>query len=228
MNPRKEVDRGRFPFTLPVFEEFDHLDFHPRVTFFIGENGSGKSTLLEAVATNFGFSAEGGSKNHTFATFDSHSDMADDLILAKGTAPGDTFFFRSETFYNVASYLANAQGYRYGDIHKRSHAQGFLEAVAQFKGDGLYLFDEPESALSIQGQLTFMAHMKRLVNEGSQLIIATHSPIILGFGDSWIYQFRESEIERVNYFDTEQVQLTKDFLLHRDRYAKLLDLGQVE
>ncbi len=229
MNPRVEIDRTLFPFTLPVFRNFEALPLHPSVTFFVGENASGKSTLLEGIATNFGFPAEGGTRSHHYSTFDSHSGLGDSLVLAKGQAPKDSFFFRSESFYNLATYLDTAAREgggvpRFGWTHQRSHGEGFLETVSHLKPNGLYLFDEPESALSAQGQITFLSHMKRLVDGGSQFIIATHSPILMGFGKAWIYQFGTDGIARTTYRETEHYRLTFDFLRNRDRYAAHLGL----
>ncbi len=218
------VDRTRFPFTLPVFRDFEEIDFHPRVTFFVGENGSGKSTMLEAVAVAAGLPAEGGSKMHRFSTHDTHSDFFDSLTIVRGEFPADTFFLRAESFYNLATYLQKDGLYRYGDIHHVSHGQGFLEAIMAFKPHGLYLFDEPESALSPQGQFTLLARMKELVDLDSQLIIATHSPILLGYGDALIYEFSDEGIREVKYRETQAYLLTRDFIANRDRYGRLLGL----
>lgn len=233
MNPRIEIDREEFPFSLPVFNRFEELDLHPKVTFFVGENGSGKSTLLEAIAIAYGFPAEGGSKHHTYSTFDSHSNLDEKIILAKPSFPKESLFFRSESFYNLVSYLdAAARGEgggppRLGWTHRRSHGEGFLDTIAAYRADGLFLMDEPESALSVQGQLTFLAHMKRLVDCGSQFIIATHSPILLGFGQARIYRFSEEGIHKIAYRDTEQYQLTLEFLKNRSLYANILGLEEL-
>lgn len=224
VNPHVEVDREVFPFTLPVFHEFQSLEFHPEVTFFVGENGSGKSTLLEAIAVYFGLSAEGGDRNHNFTTYDSHSELHEKIMLGRNEYPGEAMFLRAESFYNVASYLANAGGVRYGQLHKRSHGESFLDLIRALKPPGLYFLDEPEAALSIQGQLTLLVMPNELIKEGSQVIIATHSPILLGLGRGWIYEFSESGIERKEYRETKSYLLTLDFLQNRDRYARLMDL----
>jgi len=229
VNPNIDVDRARFPFTLPSLREFQSIEIDPKVTFFIGENGSGKSTLLEAIAVHLGFPAEGGRKDHHFSTHDSHSELHDQIVIGKRSVPGDTFFFRSESFYNVSTYLERAARDvglppRFGFTHQRSHGEGFLDVLQGLKGDGLYLLDEPESALSIQGQLTFLSQMRRLLNEDSQFVIATHSPIVLGFPGARIYRFSESGIEKVSYEETESYRLTFDFLKNRERYVHLMDL----
>lgn len=222
VNPEVPVDRSLFPFTLPVFRDFQELAFHPSLTYFVGENGSGKSTLLEAIAVIFGFSAEGGSKKHTFATQDSHSNFFDVLRLSRAGLPRDTFFLRAESFYNVATYLEQSGGWRYGQIHKRSHGEGFLDALCALTEEGLYLLDEPESALSVVGQLSLLGIMKRHIQYGSQFIISTHSPILLGYGDGWIYDFTAHGLERTEYERTQPYLITKDFLQNRSRYAEFL------
>ena len=224
INPRINLNRDEFPFTLPVFREFRELMLHPDITFFVGENGSGKSTLLEAIAVNYGLPAEGGSKHHTFSTHDTHSELWDKIILAKPDYPKEAMFIRAETFYTFATYLEESGGIRYGDLHHRSRGQGFMETIAALKPPGLYLMDEPESALSVQGLITFLAQLKRLIDCGSQFIIATHSPILLGFGRGTIYEFTDDGIAAVEYKETNNYRLTLDFLKNRDRYAALLGL----
>jgi predicted ATPase len=224
LNPRKNIDRGEFPLTLHVFRGFEGIEFHPQVTFFVGDNGSGKSTLLEAVAVNYGFSAEGGTKGHSFRTMDTHSGLHENLILAKMDYPRDALFLRAETFYNMASYVKEAGGSRFGHLHEMSHGEGFLEAIGTLNPPGLYLMDEPESALSPVGQLSFLVQMKRLVDGGGQFIIATHSPILLGFGRGWIYEFSENGMNRVDYRETTPYLITQDFLKNRGRYVELLGL----
>src|SRR5947199_2660557 len=95
-----------YPFCIPAVRHLKRLEFHPAITFFIGENGSGKSTLLEAIATKYGFNAEGGSKNFNFSTQETHSDLHDYIRLERGVLhPSDGFFLRAESFYNVATEI---------------------------------------------------------------------------------------------------------------------------
>jgi len=227
VHPRIEVDRSRFPFQLPAFLGFQRLALHPQLTFFVGENGSGKSTMLEAIAVNYGLPAEGGTKQHTFSTYDSHSDLHDKIIIGKGDFPRESMFLRAESFYNMATYVDRASREagrtpRFGWIHQRSHGEGFQDALRTLDPPGVYFMDEPESALSIQGQLILMARLKWLISKGSQLIIATHSPVILGFGLGWIYEFGNEGIQRREYEETASYQLTLDFLRNRGRYADIL------
>jgi predicted ATPase len=193
------------------------LEVSPAVTFFIGENGSGKSTLLEAIATRFGFNAEGGNKNFNFATNETHSDLHDYITLERGASyPSDGFFLRAESFYNVATEIDRIgveRAYGGRSLHQQSHGEAFLALMQhRFQGDGIYILDEPEAALSPQRQLSVLTLMHRLVYHHSQLIIATHSPILLAYPNARIYQFSETGISEVSYTDTEHYQITKNFL----------------
>lgn len=217
----------QYPFCIPAVRHLQRLEFHPAVTFFIGENGSGKSTLLEAIATKYGFNAEGGSKNFNFSTEETHSDLHDYLRLERGVLrPTDGFFLRAESFYNVASEidrLGVERAYGGKSLHGQSHGEAFLSLLQyRFQGDGLYLLDEPEAALSPQRQLSVLTLMHRLIYHQSQLIIATHSPILLAYPNARIYLFSENGISEMPYTDTEHYQITKDFLNRHERMLQLL------
>jgi predicted ATPase len=222
------------PFSIPSIRHLTRLEFHPSVTFFVGENGSGKSTLLEAIAVKAGFSPEGGDKQLQFGTHDTHSPLHDCLTLErKFGRPTDGFFLCAESFYNVASELEkieeatpSATPFRaYGgkSLHRQSHGESFLALLKErLQGGGVYLFDEPEAALSPQRQLSVLTLMHRLVFHQSQLIIATHSPILLAYPQARIYQFSETGITEVKYTDTEHYQVTKDFLNRHERMLEVL------
>lgn len=217
---------SEYPFNLSVIKNLRRIIFHPNVTFIIGENGSGKSTLLEGIAIAMGLNAEGGSKNFNFQTKDTHSELHKYLRLTKGIKkPKDEFFFRAETFYALASEV-EALGYDqsplYGgkSLHKQSHGESYISLIGnRFMEKSLYILDEPEAALSPSNQLKFLALINKLVNKGSQFIIATHSPIILAFPKSDIYLFSESSIDKVSYINTPNYQITKYFL---DNAEKML------
>ena len=215
-----------YPFCVPAIRHLHRLEFHPAVTFFIGENGSGKSTLLEAIAVKLGFNAEGGSKNFGFATRETHSHLNEFICVERGLGhPTDNYFLRAESFYNLASVIddLNVQ-FSYGEksLHEQSHGEAFLALLAnRLQGDGLYLFDEPEAALSPQRQLSVLTLLHRLVYHQSQLVIATHSPILLAYPHARIYQFSENGITEVKYTDTEHFQITRDFL---NRHERMLDI----
>ncbi|MBO5798119.1 MAG: AAA family ATPase [Clostridia bacterium] len=221
--------------TLPVVRWLNRqkeLDLDCDVTFFVGENGAGKSTLLEAIAVAAGFNAEGGSKNYNFSTRQTVSNLHQSLTLAKADYEQDGFFLRAEGFYNVATHLEELDkipadapplidSYGGRSLHELSHGESFLALVQhRFGGEGLYLLDEPEAALSPTRQITLLQEMKRLVAARSQFIIATHSPILLSFPGARIYQFSEFGIQQVAYEQCLHVQLTKRFLENPARYME--------
>jgi predicted ATPase len=222
------LDFNQYPFSIPSIRHLSRLEFHPVVTFFIGENGSGKSTLLEAIAVKAGFSAEGGDKQLRFGTHDTHSPLHDCIRLERSLGrPTDGFFLRAESFYNVASELeklgSSFQGYGGQSLHRQSHGESFLAVMKErLQGGGVYLFDEPEAALSPQRQLSVLTLMHRLVRHESQLIIATHSPILLAYPQARIYQFSEAGITEVSYTETEHYQITRGFLNKHERMLELL------
>ena len=224
--PERIPDPGRYPFTIPALRRLRTLDFDPRITFLLGENGSGKSTLIEAIAVAAGFNAEGGSKNFNFTTRSSESGLWRCLRLVKTPrSPTTGYFLRAESFFNVATEIEKL-GYDHaygGPLHEKSHGESFLALVEnRFGPEGLYILDEPEAALSPSRQLVLLRHMHLLIRDGSQFIIATHSPILLAFPGARIYRFGEEGIEEVEYEETEAFRVTKDFLDHRDRSLRTL------
>ncbi len=217
----------RYPFNLPAIRSLDRLELHPRVNFFIGENGSGKSTLLEAIAVKWGFNAEGGTKNFDFSTRTSHSDLCEYLRLSRSAnRPMDGFFFRAESFFNAATYIENTGvGDSYGgrSLHEMSHGEAFLTLMTtRVHGQGLYILDEPEAALSPQRQLAIITRMHDLVMDCSQFLIATHSPILMAYPDAWIFECSGDGLRRIEYEETEHFQVTRDFLMNPARMIKLL------
>jgi len=220
-------EADRYPFNLPAVRHLDVLSFHPKVTFLVGENGAGKSTLIEALAVAWGFNAEGGSKNFNFATRASHSELHRFVRPVRSTRRAqDGFFLRAESYFNLGTQIEDlGVGSSYGDVplHEQSHGEAFFALFDnRLRGGGLYIFDEPEAALSPNRQLSFLARMHELVRKRSQFIIATHSPIILGYPDAWIYRVSEQGLERVEYEDTEHVQVTRGFLNRRETFLKML------
>jgi len=230
---RDEVpDFDHYPFAIPAVRHLDRLKLHPAVTFFIGENGSGKSTLLEALAVRAGFNAEGGSRNFRFDTRPSHSELFSHLVLERDPRrPTNGYFLRAESFYNVATEIEKLDaepsiappiGPAYGGtgLHEQSHGQSFFSLMTnRLRGNGLYIFDEPEAALSPARQMSALTLMHDLVQTGSQFIIATHSPILMAYPDSVIYLFDESGIRQTTYEKTDHFLITRGFL---NRHKKML------
>jgi len=221
-------DWARYPFSIPAVNHLDMLVLHPKVTFFVGENGSGKSTLIEAIALAMGFNAEGGSRNFSFSTRATESKLHEYLRVVRGAwRPRTGFFLRAESFFNVASVIddlgvQNSHGGK--SLHEQSHGEAFLALVTErFGSDGMYLLDEPEAALSPQRQLSLLAEFDRLVQrDRSQLVVSTHSPILLAYPHARIYSLTNDGLVEVQYEDTKHYSLTKDFLLNRDRYFRRL------
>lgn len=226
--PDAKLDYDTYPLTIPSVRELDTIDFHPNVTFFVGENGSGKSTVLEGIAIALGFGPEGGTKNVQFKTVESVSQLHSLLRLVRGTPkPKDEYFLRAESFFNVASYMDEVgyvSGYG-GSLHKRSHGEAFMAVlVNKLKGDGIYLFDEPEAALSPTRQMAALSAIHQLVEAHSQFVIATHSPILLAYPHSKIIQFGPSGLREVSYEETEHYAITRDFLNnYPKRITQLID-----
>lgn len=236
-----EEERVQYPYNIPALRALEKLELHPKITFFIGENGSGKSTLLEAIAISLHVNPEGGSQNFRFATrAASHTEIFLPVELEqppRRRRPTDIYFLRAESFFNVASELErldedpprskevppliNAYGGK--SLHEQSHGESFFALLdRRFHGDGFYLLDEPEAALSPSRQMTMLAILHRHISDGSQFVIATHSPILMAYPDATIYSFTATGIERVEYEQTEHFRVTRDFLNRREKMLAIL------
>ena len=210
------------------------LELKKQVTFLVGENGMGKSTLLEAVAIALGFNPEGGTWNYSFSTNDSHAKLYRHLRVSRGIErPRDGYFFRAESFYNAATYLEELENTPYcggvlnsyggKSLHQRSHGESFMALVEnRFGGDGIYLLDEPESALSPARVMELMCWMDELRKKHSQFIIATHSPVLITFPGAEILELTKDGMRSVNYQETELFQLTRRFLNDPERMLKYM------
>ena len=231
---RKNIDSfSKYPFSLEAVSSLFTLELHPKVTFIVGENGTGKSTILEAIATSYGFNPEGGTKNFNFSTMSTHSELYKYLKLVKGVRrPEDGFFLRAESFYNVATNIDEldklGRGPRiidsYGghSLHEQSHGESFLSVfINRFRGKGLYILDEPEAALSPSRQMAMLARLHELVQQDSQFIIATHSPIIMSYPDAIIYELSDG-FKKVEYRDTEHYQVMKEFINNTERMLNII------
>jgi predicted ATPase len=215
-----------YPYNLPAVTHLSGLALHPKVTYLVGENGTGKSTILEAIAVAYGFNPEGGSKNFNFSTHSSHSDLHEKLTLVKGPKnPQDSFFLRAESFYNLASNIdeIGAQS-SYGGVslHEQSHGESFFSVIMnRFRGNGLYILDEPEAALSPARQLALLARMHDLIKKNTQFIIATHSPIVMAYPDSSLFELSSVGFNKVDYRETEHFKVMKSFI---DNPKMMLDI----
>ncbi len=221
-----KIGRDSYLRGITAISGVDEISLKKPITFFVGENGSGKSTLLEAIAIAYGFNPEGGTRNYAFSTYDSHSELCNAIRLKRGVRrAGYGYFLRAESFYNVAT---KEMDYADGDhpslrFHERSHGESFLTlAQNSFKPNGIYLLDEPEAALSPQRQLTLLMEIDRCAKEGSQFIIVTHSPILLGMPGAEILSFDDGAVHPCAYEETDSYQVTSMFINHRDLILKRL------
>ena len=208
---------------IEALRELNGLSFRKPITFFVGENGSGKSTVLEAIAVACGFNPEGGTRNYHFSTRDTHSELYEAVRLVRGPAkPRWGYFLRAESFYNVATAEEEyAEVSR--DYHGKSHGESFLAVVQDnFNGNGLYLLDEPEAALSPQRQLTLMLEILRCAERNAQFIIVTHSPILLGMPEAEILSFDAGTIHPIEYEETDSYRITEMFIRDRKRFLRRL------
>ncbi|MBQ9154660.1 MAG: AAA family ATPase [Solobacterium sp.] len=214
------VDEHSYLRKIETLRRIEELEFHKPVTFLAGENGSGKSTLLEAVAVAYGFNPEGGTKNYRFSTYNSHSELHEALTLIRGAVRSETgYFLRAESFYNVATKeeeYSRGPGGRPMHLHEKSHGESFLAMLqSQLGKNGVYLLDEPEAALSPRRQLTLLVEISRCVKDGSQFIIATHSPVLLAYPDAEILSFDHGSIHACTYEETDSYKITSMMINQR-------------
>lgn len=234
----KEIPKGNYLKNLQVVKnltEMGSLSFSKNVTFFVGENGVGKSTLIEAIAVAMGFNPEGGTKNFNFATMESHSDLHTYMTMSRGFQRlRDGFFLRAESFYNVASNIDELDSEPRGgapiissyggvSLHKQSHGESFMALVEnRFYGNGLYILDEPEAALSPMRQMRLMYLIKELEKKNSQFIISTHSPILMTYPGAEVLEISDEGIKSVDYKETEHYMITKRFMDAPEKIIKEL------
>ena len=216
-----KIEERSYLRNIEAINGLDRLEFTKPITFFVGENGSGKSTLLEAIAVAYGFNPEGGTKNYVFSTYDSHSELCNAMRISKGYRKANWgYFLRAESFYNVAT-----QEEEYSDpehpsqkYHEKSHGESFLAiAQSQLRANGVYIFDEPEAALSPQRQLTLLMEIYECAKRGSQFIIVTHSPILLGIPGAEIWTFDDGFVHTCEYEETDSYQVTEMFINNREQ-----------
>ncbi len=217
-----------YPFDIPAVRSLDDVVLG-EVTVLVGDNGSGKSTIVEALAIAAGFNAEGGSLNLRFETHPTHSSLADHLVLEWDQRPKWGWFLRAETFYGMATHIEldddpyGGVKHIFPDLHNRSHGQSFQTLLdSRFTSAGLYILDEPESALSFQGQLGLLSRMHQLVADGAQFIISTHSPLLMAFPEARLYELDEDGAHLTPFDDLRVVELWRRFLDHPESLLRHL------
>ena len=224
------ADPSAYPFSIPAIAALGELRLDPAVTFFIGENGSGKSTLVEAIAIAAGFNAEGGSRHVRLNTRASQSSLDQYVRLVRGTRKiRNGYFLRAESFFNVATYLERLEDpaalvpYGGRSLHEQSHGESFISLIQhRFGPNGFYVLDEPEAALSLRGVLALIRRMHDLVAQGSQFVVSTHSPVLLGFPDATIFLLSDDGITRTTFDASDVVTLTRSFLENREQFLRHL------
>ncbi|MBT2292805.1 AAA family ATPase [Paenibacillus albidus] len=229
---KNDSNAGKYPFSISAIKNLRTLEFKSNVTFFVGENGSGKSTILEAMAYQCGFNTAGGGKNNTYEVDASHSILGDHIRLSWLPKITNGFFLRAETFYHFASHLdtmpQSLPYYGGRSLHEQSHGEAFLSLFKhRFGKKAIYLLDEPEAALSPARQLSLMRIIKDLEHE-AQFIIATHSPILLGYPEAQILNFDDHPVGEICYEDTLHYIITRRFLENRKRVLQELFSDQEE
>lgn len=229
---RDRVEDWRtYPFSVPSIRSLEEIDLNSRICFFVGENGSGKSTLLEALAVHYGFGREGGTRNFFNSSTGSNRSI-DPLVralrLSFDRRTGAGFFLRAESLFNVASHIDQsdeeqaggpgipiASFYGHKSLHSRSHGEAFFTLFdLKCRRNGLFLFDEPEAALSPQRQLAFLVLLHEILRtfHDAQFIIATHSPLLLSFPEAQIISFDDDRVRRIAYEDTNPFQIYRRFM----------------
>jgi len=215
------LDRSAWPATLaPVAQLLDSGLELGAMTILVGDNGAGKSTLVEAIAIAYGLNAEGGSVNAMNETYGSESDLADHLQLVRGAgASKQGFFLRAETMHGLFTYLDSIGDS--GSFHQRSHGESFIDLVAsRSRIRGLWILDEPESALSLPGCLALIGLLRDLLEEGSQVLLSTHSPVLAAYPGAHLYELGEWGIRASEYDDLDLVRNWRSFLDSPERYLR--------
>lgn len=221
----ERVKPNEFPFTIPAFQRGKlELNFERPITIIVGENGTGKSTLVEGIAVQAGFNVAGGNRNHAFGQELNDAPAAHAMRLSWLPKVSRGFFMRAESFFDFAHYLDEVtegdpnymQHYGGKSLHAQSHGESFMALFRnKFRGQAIYILDEPEAALSPKRQVQFLKVMRILELEGeSQFIIATHSPILMAYPRAQLLMFDGRVIREVALSETPHYRMMRDFVLN--------------
>lgn len=229
VRPRSDVHPPpqRWPLTVPAVAQVvrDGMALAPGVTFLVGENGSGKSTVLEGIALAYGFSPEGGSAQARHSTRPTESPLSDWLTLQRGIgARRWGFFLRAETMHSFYTYLEDNPGTGPEPVfHEMSHGESFLAILdTRFDRPGFFCLDEPEAALSFSSTLTLMATLQRIVDDGGQVLCATHSPALAALPGARILELGAWGVRETAWEDLELVHHWRSYLASPQRYLRHL------
>jgi predicted ATPase len=226
-DPAVPVDTTRWPATVPAVEHVlaDGLELPAGLTVLVGENGSGKSTLVEMLAEACGLNPQGGSALATLPhTRDSEPGLGRHLIVERGLGRHRwSYFLRADTMHGLYTYLENNPGRRPEHFHQLSHGEGFLEILrTRVNQTGFYLMDEPDAPLSFTSCLALAALLHDLVQAGSQLLVATHSPIVAAIPGASILELGDWGIRPARWDELHLVQAWRRFITEPDSYFRHL------
>lgn len=219
--------RDVWPATLAPVRQLldDGLDLDP-VTVLVGDNGVGKSTLVEAIAIAFGMGPEGGSTKSGHSTRPTESPLWEHIALHRDPgAARSGFFLRAETMHGLFTFLEDHPGGPEPVFHERSHGESFLDFVIhRSRWPGLWILDEPESALSFSGCLTLIALLRSIVDSGvGQVVLSTHSPVLAAFPGATIHEVGEWGFRRTEWEELDLVRNQRSFLESPERYLRHLE-----
>jgi len=214
-------DATVYPYCLPFLQDDFKLDFDRAITIIVGENGTGKSTLLEGIAALAGYDDAGGGKSyrpvdHSRALEVSGGRLSKALRASWRPKITNGWFFRAESFFSVARYLDEAARDGMGvppNFLSHSHGEGFLRFFEErCQRQGIFFFDEPESALSPSRQIEFLKLIRRMDRSKiCQVIMATHSPMLMAYPDARLLRLSKHGLEPVSITETEHYRLMRDF-----------------
>jgi predicted ATPase len=216
LEPSRVADRAAYPFCLPFLRDEFELSFDRAITIIAGENGTGKSTLLEGIAVLAGYDEAGGAKGYRPVDHSNALEVMGGSLskaLRASWLPKITngWFFRAETFFSVARYLDEV-GYA-PDFLSHSHGEGFLRFFEErCQRQGIFIFDEPESALSPARQIEFLKLMRRMEEIGHcQIIMATHSPMLMAYPNAQLLRLTKYGLEQVSVKETDHYKVMREF-----------------